>query len=206
MKKNVLRVKSELREVKVILYNNTFFYNGLPFVRIRGYRHPSLDMIFITAPRYLKHELFALASRIIGIEDEPHCHNESCFCSSEIKQTPKTELCDFHKRFFKEKKLAKRFKFSLTFNIFCEENIKNLLEQKLRHYSQEFTEQTGILAKIKCFQKKESLETPFWLVATNKGYSHHPFKTNSTRGQQVDYISKTSKDRIEKTFLVLVEE
>ena len=197
----------EEKNITVRLYPNTIFSQGTSEVISSisaGFRHPFSDLIFIINPKYIKHELYALGCRDIGLFSEPHCKDTSCFCSSGVKQDPETKLCEFHEDFIK-REFSGKFKYNLYPIIFgVEDNRFNNLQQYLEKYAEEFSEQVGIPIEVTKIEEETPLEQPFWLVITHQDYFHIAYDKKLNNAQQVyNFLVKYEKEGIERFYLVI---
>ena len=162
------------KNVDVNLLDQFILYKGLPFQFAGGFRHQTSDTIFIITPEFLKHELYALGSRDVGIPSEYHCNYSSCFGCTDVKQEKFAKLCKDHSKFFKEK-LTGKFEYTLQPTIFSSQERLKMLNEQLNQHAELFTQLTDIPVEVDNPIRKDRSEVDeCWLVCLrDDGYKYH---------------------------------
>jgi hypothetical protein len=162
------------KTVEVNLYDQFILYTGDPREFSCGFRHQTADIIFIIAPEFVKHELYALGSRDVGFPNEYHCSNPNCIGSGYVTQEKNAKLCDKHTQFIRDN-LTGKFEYTLDSAIFSDENRYEKLLELLNQHSELFSQQTGISVRMGKVTRKDRKEVDgCWLISLREdGYKYH---------------------------------
>jgi len=133
-------------EVRVRLFDGFIFDNGLyPLFFIRGYVPPGTNRAYVTTPRVIKHELYGILLRELGIEEnDPRTFcNENCFATHRPQRyDPHAGLCQKHFNLLDD--LRGRTELRLTNKLHCHPLRERKLRREVLTFEQEFQQQTGI--------------------------------------------------------------